>query len=170
MCFAYGTEVVVPDGRRAIEHLAVDDALMAGSAAGGSWSWMSRRVEFSMGTGPGSEQTMAHLEFGDGQALVVTLDQPMLIAGGVLKTASRLVPGMDVLIAADGSDVPLWQASLGRFKGGIHSVATERSGGRDTGLDGHLLLCGGVICGDYVLQTHRRGEQMAQDLPGAMDS
>ena len=156
MTFAYGTPVQTPDGAKPIEDFEVGDPVLAAVAAGGGWQWEVGAVQFSQGTGPGGLQpTMVFIRFGEEGELIVTPDQPMLIAGGRLKRAQLLVPGEDALTAADGSALPILIVSLGAYDGGVHHIATNWDGGRDGKLDGHLLNAAGAICGDYFLQIHQ---------------
>ncbi|MEA3062806.1 MAG: hypothetical protein QOJ94_2587 [Sphingomonadales bacterium] len=168
MSFAFGTAIESPDGPRAIEDYAVGDRVMAASEDGSSWAWAPREVAFSSGTGPGGGQSeMVYLRFGDGVELVVTPDQPLLVAGGKLQTADRLVPGADSLVAADGRLLPIAQVSLGQFDGGVHAIATAIGGASldwDGSLDGHLLNAVGAICGDFILQIRQGDPRMARYL------
>jgi hypothetical protein len=167
MSFAFGTAVESPGGPRAIEDYAVGDRVMAASEDGGSWAWAAREVAFSSGTGPGGGHTMVWLSFGDGAGLIVTQDQPMLVAGGKLQTADRLAPGADSLVAADGRLLTIAQVSLGQFDGGVHAIATAIGGASldwDGSLDGHLLEAAGAICGDFILQIRQGDPRMARYL------
>jgi hypothetical protein len=109
---------------------------------------------------------MVFIHFGAGGSLIVTPDQPMLIAGGKLQTADRLVPGIDTLVAADGGALPILATSIGQFDGGIQDIATGIGASLDWdgGLDGHLLNCAGAICGDFVLQIRHGDPRMARYL------
>ncbi len=164
MCFAYGTSVQLPDGSRAIERLEIGDPVLAASARDGGWAWQLETVRFSEGAGPGGagmRQTMVSLGFGEGARLIVTPDQPMLLASGLLRRADRLTPGRDRLVASGGDAIDLLEVSLSLFGGGIHSIATSFDPARS--LDRHLLACAGVICGDYALQL--RGDDPAIFAP-----
>jgi hypothetical protein len=167
MSFAFETPAESPKGPRPIQDYAVGDPVMAASAENGAWAWAARDVAFSSGTGPGGHQgAMIFIRFGEERELIVDQDQPMLIAGGKLQTASRLVPGRDSLVAADGSALAVTSVSVGRYDGGVHAIATMVGGGLDWdgSLDGHLLNCAGAICGDYVLQIRHGDPRMARYL------
>lgn len=167
MCFAYDTPVESPKGPRPIQDYVVGDPVMAASAQGEGWAWAPHNVEFSSGTGGSYTQTMVFILFGDDGKLVVSPDQPLLLAGGKLQTANRLVPGQDSLTAAaDGSALPIETVSIGTFAGGVHDIATGVSAGLewDGSLDGHLLNCAGAICGDFVLQVRHGDPRMARYL------
>jgi hypothetical protein len=167
MCFAFETPVESPKGPRPIQDYVVGDPVLAASAANGGWAWAPHIVEFSSGTGGGGEQIMVFILFGEGGKLIVSVDQPLLLAGGKLQTANRLVPGRDSLTAADGSALAIEQVSIGTFTGGIHDIATgigPASLDWDGSLDGHLLNCAGAICGDFILQIRHGDPRMARYL------
>ena len=170
MSFAYDTPVASPDGPRPIQDYAVGDHVLAASEAGGGWAWAPGMVAFSSGTGPSGHQgAMIFVRFGEERQLIVDMDQPMLIAGGKLQTASRLAPGRDSLVAADGSALAIMEVMVGRYDGGVHAIATMAGGSLnwDGSLDGHLLNCAGAICGDWVLQIRHGDPRMARYLPDA---
>jgi hypothetical protein len=168
MSFAFGTAIASPGGPRPVEDYAVGDRVMAASEEGASWAWAAREVAFSSGTGPGGGgQPMVWLSFGDGSGLIVTPDQPMLVAGGKLQTADRLVPGADSLVAADGRLLTIAQVAVGQFDGGVHAIAAAIDGAGldwDGSLDGHLLEAAGAICGDFVLEIRQGDPRMARYL------
>jgi len=168
MSFAYDTPVRSPDGQRPIQDCAVGDRVLAASEAGGGWAWAPGQIGFSSGTGAGGHQAgMFFIRFGEAGRLIVVPDQPLLITGGTLQTASRLMPGRDSLVAADGSALPVTDVSVGQYDGGVHAIAMMAGGGLDWdgSLDGHLLECAGAICGDYVLQIRLGDPRMARYLP-----
>jgi hypothetical protein len=161
--FASKTPIESPKGPRPCGDYFVGDPVMAASAAAdGSWTWAPHIVEFSSGT-DSAQPAMIFIHFGDEGALIVTADQPVLIAGGKLKRADQLAPGDDRLVAAGGGDLEITQVSIGSFAGGIHDIATGLSSSLDWdgSLDGHLLNVSGVICGDFILQIRHGDPRMA---------
>lgn len=167
MSFAFETPVESPKGPRPIQDYVAGDPVMAASEENGGWAWAPHAVEFSSGTASGGQATMVFILFGDGGKLIVSPDQPLMLAGGTLQTADRLVPGRDSLVAAGGSALPVEQVSLGTFAGGVHAIATGIVPGSldwDGSLDGHLLNCAGAICGDFILQIRHGDPRMARHL------
>ena len=150
MAFGYGTRIETGPGIvRPIETLAVGDAVLAASLRAGQLEWTERTVEFSNGVPPGNQTMMVVLSWDVGEEqLVVTRDQPFLLAGGTITRAERLAPG-DQLVRADGKPAVLRQVALGNFLGGIHDIATSR---RFDGIDNHLISATGIVAGDYALQ------------------
>lgn len=167
-CLAHGTMVqIAPDAFTEIETIRVGDQVLA---AGLELAWTEQPVVFSQGTTGASRQKytvlIAYLDTG----LAVTSDHLFLLADKTLKTADRLVPG-DLLMAPDGSPVPLHSVHIGDYTAGFHHVATSKEKPNAT-LDGHLLNTNGVVSGDYTLQLYYRtgtlSDRLAprhQDLP-----
>lgn len=167
MSFASNTPVANHEGTKPIGHCAVGDQVLAASAAaGGAWHWVQRPIGFSMGSErSGRQQMMIHIVFGDGgRQLIVTPDQLLLIAGGKLVRAQCLVLGVS-LVAPDGTALPTHEIAAGAYAGGVHHIAVGPVDAKwDGSLDGHLIACGGAICGDYLLQIHSGDPHMAGHL------
>jgi len=169
MVFAWNTQIESPEGPRPVQDYVTGDAVMAASAAGTGWAWARSSVVFSAGKGPGSQQpAMVYVHFGDMGGLVVTPDQLLMLAGGKLIRADRLVPGSDSLAGAEGGAFPVEMVSIGMYVGGIHDIATGAMQWNG-GLDGHLLNCMGVIGGNYVLQIFQGDPRMAPYLADLSD-
>ena len=153
MSFAYGTPVMGPGGFRPIETYAVGDEAMGADMEGQQPVWAPQVVAFSNGIPPNPhEDHMVYLTYGEAGAMTVTIDQSFLLMDGVLKVATYLEPG-DQLVGADGAAVLLTQVAVGRFQGGVHAIALapmDWSGSAD----GHLLNAGGLVAGDYVANQH----------------
>lgn len=157
MCFAWGTPIAVPtsaispEGFKPIEQFAVGDPVMVADA---DLNWYSLPVEYSNGTG-----TDAFLNLllavgyelgGEPQSLLVTPNNLFLMPDGKLKRADRLVPGTDRLVLADKTTTPVKALAVGRYKKGVHHIATSLT--TATSVDGHLLNAHGVVSADYALQ------------------
>ncbi|HEY5723732.1 MAG TPA: hypothetical protein VIT45_15575 [Allosphingosinicella sp.] len=153
MSFAYGTQVMGPEGFRPIESYAVGDEAMGADMAGQQPVWTPQIVAFSNGVPPNPhEDHMVYLTYGEAGAMTVTLDQSFLLMDGALKGATYLERG-DELVGADGGAVLLTQVAVGRFQGGVHAIALapmDWSGSAD----GHLLNAGGLVAGDYIANQH----------------
>ena len=167
MSLANGTRMQTAVGSRPVEIFAVGDMVLAGSGREGSWSWAPTAVQFSSGTGPGHWQpAMVYLRFGEDRELIVAPDQLLMTDGNRLQRAGLLVPG-NSLIAADGTAVALDLVSMGGFQGGAHSIAMNIDAS-NAQWDGHLLVCAGVIGGDFWLQMRQEEQWMAQYLAPAV--
>lgn len=152
-CFANGTPITTPRGEVAIASIVAGDEVLAGAMRGASVQFAPATVQFSQGTGDGGEQpAMVYVVYGpDNRAMVATPDQPFLLASGRFVTGSRLVPGQ-ALMGRDGTPKQVTTVSLGSYRGGVHHIAT--STGWDGTTDGHLIVAGDVVVGDFVLQLH----------------
>ncbi|MWC30645.1 Hint domain-containing protein [Paenibacillus sp. MMS18-CY102] len=157
-CFAHGTQIGTPDGHRAIEKFNVGDKVITASlqqgAQGLQLEWKKARLNFSNGTGPQSHQpAMIYIRFGNHGSIVVTPDHLFLMPNGKLKRADRLVPGKDLLVSYNSTEVEINEISVGEYTGGVHHIATDIS--FNGSLDGHLLLSEGLVSGDFNLQIHQ---------------
>jgi hypothetical protein len=134
-------------------------------------SWSQRRVLFSAGAGDaGAANMMLKVSYGEGadkDYLLVNRGQIFLLPDRTLKPASALVPGVDSVVKADGTPLPVIALEAGIFKKGMHHVAT--SVGAATSPNGHLLLAKGIVCGDWALQVALSSEQLRAGLPLAKD-
>ncbi|WP_338551343.1 Hint domain-containing protein [Paenibacillus sp. KS-LC4] len=158
-CFAHGTQIGTPEGHTAIEKFSVGDKVITASLQqseqGLQLEWKKAKVNFSNGTGPQSHQpAMVYIRFGGHGSIVVTPDHLFLMPSGKLKRADRLVPGRDLLISYNATEVQIDEISIGEYVGGVHHIATDAS--FDGRLDGHLLLSEGLVSGDFNLQIHQR--------------
>jgi len=104
-----------PKGWEQIEFFHSGDPISVASASGAGWTWTTSPVVFASDGGP-QERYAAYIRFAEGE-LVVSVDQPMMTEGGVLKPANTLDPEKDSLIGLDGSAVPLISIALGMFRG-----------------------------------------------------
>ena len=142
----------MPGGVRKIEDFVVGDAVLA---AGPDLTWREASVKFEGGTSPGKEnvKTMktVYYRLGDkDEALTVTPDHVFLQPGGKVRRAEKLLPGDHVLVAADGSHLPVLKTEVGEWSKGVHHISTGDDVATD--LDGHLLNSGGVVSADWAVQ------------------
>lgn len=153
-CFANKTLIGLPDKQVCpIFEITTGDFVMAGTVGrSGSLEWNPTRVGFSQGTTEGIEPAMVYLVYGDGQQMIASTDQPLMLSDRSMTTASRIVPGRDSLMGVDGAPLEVTLASLGSYTGGIHHIATNKAW---TGsIDDHLIQANGVVAGDFMLQLH----------------
>jgi hypothetical protein len=162
-CFANDTLVAVPGGVKEIYTLGKgDEVLVANVKASGksvNLDWTNGTVSFSAGTGPdGFQPLMSYLVYDtpDGpKEVICSPDQPFLLPDGKLARAQKLRPG-DHLVDQDGKPVTLALVSIGGYHGGVHHIAI--GGPYDGNLDGHLILSGGLVAGDYDVQMNLRDD------------
>lgn len=153
-CSPHETLIGLPEGhQRPIFQMAGGDSLLAGRiASSGAIEWKPAAVGFSQGLEGGAPQAMVHIVYGGGRKMVTSADQPLMLAEGSLTTASRLVPGRDRLMGADGEPLELRYAALGERDDIACYLATDRSWSGST--DDHLIQADGVVAGDFALQLH----------------
>lgn len=153
-CFANKTLIGLPDAQACpIFEITEGDSVMAGTVGqSGSIDWSPTVVGFSQGTTEGTEPSMVYLVYGDGQQMIASTDQPLMLSDGSMTTAGRIVPAKDRLMGIDGTPLDVTLASLGSYTGGVHHIATDKAW---TGsIDDHLIQANGVVAGDFVLQMN----------------
>jgi hypothetical protein len=157
-CFAYGTLISMPTGVRMIQNIKAGEQVLTAKVQieGGQpkLTWQPQAVTFSDGAKNESMIHMVYLSYGESDKIgdmVCTLDQVFMLASGKLITAERLQIG-DMLIDREGAPVPVRSIAVGSYKGGVHHIGTTTP--QDISVDGHLLLAGGVVAGDYYLQLY----------------
>lgn len=141
----------VPDRWKQAQTYQKGDPISAASSSGTNWSWTTSSVVFASHAGA-QEPSAVYIRFAGGE-LVVSNDQPMMTKGGVLKRANALDPEADSLTGPDGSTVPLISITLGIFRG-LFCALVATSEQWEGKVDGHLLNCAGVVCGDYLVQMY----------------
>jgi hypothetical protein len=116
-------------------------------------NWSEARVHFSAGTGSGGHQPhMVAVTYGDqNQGVLCNTDQPLMLADGKFTTAGNVRSGQK-LVDRDGQPQEVKQVTEAASEGGVHHIATgEPWKGKP---DGHLLLVGGVVAGDFLMQIN----------------
>ncbi|KAA5536191.1 hypothetical protein F0919_00550 [Taibaiella lutea] len=145
MSLASDTTITLSSGISALSELKIGDMVLAWRPK----ESINKPVIFSSGTEGGSRgQMVMYIEF-DGNSLITTMDQVMILSDQTLKRADRLIAHFDRLLRADGQPVNVSKVSAGMYSKGLHHVAIDSSG---TGGD-HLIIANGVVCGDYLLET-----------------
>lgn len=157
-CMANDTLIAVPGGFAPIYTIMTGESVLAASVAqengGLGLNWAESKVGFSQGTGAGGDQpVMVYLTYGadNNQGLICNMDQPFLLADGKYTTAGRLRPGQQ-LVDHDGQPQEIALISVGSYHGGVHHIATTTPWTNSP--DGHLLLAGGVVAGDWAMQMN----------------
>lgn len=151
---AYGFDPATGLQNKAIADFAVGDPVYVADGPDLK-NWSTRTVQFSSGTGPGGMNTLLKIDFqaedGPEASLYANRAQLFLMPDGKLKRAGRLVPGDDHLVLFDGTPVRVLGVTVGRYKKGVHHIATSREPARS--MAGHLIVAEGVVSGDYALQV-----------------
>lgn len=157
-CFANDTLIAIPEGSKQIYLIAKGEQVLAGSvgSTGGKlqMNWVNTEVNFSQGTGSTGHQPMMVYISMTGKnthELICSMDQPFLLADGKYTTAGKLRPGQQ-LVDKDGNPVTVELVSIGAYEGGVHHIATDKPWLKIP--DGHLLLAGGVVAGDFTMQLY----------------
>lgn len=163
-CFAKATPIGLPEGERvAIGDIIVGDVVLAGSPGAGKVEWAPATVAFSQGTEEGRQAAMVFIVYGEGDELITTAEQPLMLADGKLTTAARLAPGQE-LMGVDGDALPVQLVSIGGYQGGVHHISTDTKWVGS--VDDHLIQANGVVAGDFTLQVHFpevEGDQLTAD-------
>ncbi|MBD1386003.1 hypothetical protein IDJ75_11985 [Mucilaginibacter rigui] len=156
MAFAYGTSITTPNGTTPIEQLTQGNIVSAWTPDG----TVPKAVIFSDGTPGGFPVNgLFFLEFGEG-SLIVTRDQPFVLADNTVKKTTQLRPG-DQLLKADGQTVMLQMISTGQWDRGLHGIAIDSPGQSGN----HLIIADGIVCGDYVMEMMPSPPDDSDDMP-----
>lgn len=147
MGFEMGTPVNMSTGPLPIERVGESDKPRMGSlGADGKLSWTDGTLAWRMGGEAAAE--ILYIAFGDVQ-VGCTPGQPFLMPDGSLKRADELLPGVDRLVEADGTQVTVSATrSAMAFE---YSLAL--TGFYLGSVDGHLIEVQGVVCADAVLEN-----------------
>jgi len=162
-CFAWGTRITVaPGAYRVVESIHIEDPVLTTriEIVNGKpvLDWVSRPVTFADGMEPADNQSAVLLQYGEEGELVVTPDQPMLMANGKLKAANRLTTD-DYLVDSRGEPVQVTAVVLGKYRVGFHSVTTQQFDGVET--PGWFLEANGVIAGDHMVMAMQDADAIA---------
>lgn len=149
-CFAKDTLVAVPGGYAEIYTIPIGAKVLTASTTGGL-QWGESTVKFSMGTGEGPQPFMVYIGLNNEamKDIICTQEQPFLLSNGKYTTAGKLQPGMQ-LVDKDNKPVEIYSVSLGSYTGAVHHIATINPWQGSP--DGHLILAGGVVAGDFEMQ------------------
>lgn len=162
-CFAWGTRITVAaDTYRSVETIGLDDPVLTTRVrvVGGKpvLDWVSRPVTFSDGMAPAENQTAVLLQYGVDGELVVTPDQPLLMADGSLKTADRVTTD-DHLVDLHGEPVAVTAVVLGKRTVGFHSLSAQQFESEEE--PGWFLETNGVVAGDHMVLAMQDSDGIA---------
>ncbi|QHS55535.1 hypothetical protein GWR56_08270 [Mucilaginibacter sp. 14171R-50] len=143
MSFANGTLITTPNGTTAIEQLKIGYTVSAWTPTG----VIPKAVVHSLGETDLPSLTLMQLSFND-VTLLVTLDQPVVLADNSIKKAGQLNPVTDHLMGTNGQPVKLTSLNMGMYNLGIHSIIidTPAKSGQ------HRIIANGIVCGDYLME------------------
>jgi hypothetical protein len=157
------TLIATPTAQREVVNLVLDDPILAGSVADGAVSWSPRTVQYAQVVSDAySPSPMIRIVQAEGLALTVSPDQLLLIAGlGRLKRADHLA-GSDRLVTQAGGEAAIARIEPVTLNGPLVDIATadmayDAFSGR---IDTHLIVAGGLVVGDFVLQTFQATDKM----------
>ncbi|RDS83630.1 hypothetical protein DWU98_04680 [Dyella monticola] len=162
-CFAWGTRITVaPGAYRVVESIGLEDPVLTTRVrvVNGKpvLDWISRPVTFSDGMEPADNQTAVLLQYGEQGELVVTPDQPMLMADGALKTADRITLD-DYLVDYHGDPVKVTAVVLGRYRVGFHAISAQQFENQEEA--GWFLEANGVVAGDHMVMAMQDADTIA---------
>lgn len=171
-CFSNDTQVAIDEIQtKAIQEFIVGDLVYVADDASLK-SWSQQTVQFSAGTGLiGIENTLIKISFGDKDKpgnVICSRAQLFLTPERKLIRAAKLVPGEHQLLTHDGTPVMVLDLTVGKFKKGVHQIATSLQ--PTTNVDQHLILANGIVSGDYALQiTNLEGRAPEVMIDGYAD-
>lgn len=152
-CLAVDTPIATPEGSVKVQDIVPDETVVL--AAGTELDWTPTVVGQASFATPGVTEHTIYITYmidDEEQGLVVTRDQPLLLAGGKLIVADWLQLE-DELVDRDGNPVQLTDVRWGSYSGNFYEFATSMTP-PDKNLDGHLVLTNGIVAGDFAIQVY----------------
>jgi hypothetical protein len=155
MSFANGTRVSInATAQKAIESIT-DGQTVYAAAYNNAAQWSQQTVQLSNGTHGGRQSTMIYIVYllqGNERNIIVTGDQPFLLATKQLKQASRLIPG-DNLLSPTGASLEVLKIAEGAYLGDVHDISIDTIGG-----PGHWIVAAGIVCGDFDMEINQQAD------------
>lgn len=162
-CLATGSLVAVDASQtQTIESFAIGGPIYATDT---DFNWTQIKVAEVIGTDQIGQPNTVFIRFAAG-SLIVTSDHLFLVddnGRNALLTADKLDPS-DKLVGPGGNAVDIIEVQTGDYFGAFHNVSTDAATDPSTNPNGHLLNTGGVISGDYALQTFWAGGALDEAL------
>lgn len=146
MAFAEGTLVSIPNGEKVIESIQIREFVEARYAGN---TWKDSAVDFIGGL-PQGDILLLLIVYGNNEKIIVTQDQLFMTSKKVLKQGKDLIPGKCILMDKSGDPIEILEITESIVTLGVYNLATSMQPTKNT--DGHLLLCNGIVVGDYALQ------------------
>ncbi len=156
MAFLIGTTVSIGHGLfDPINRLELGAALMAASAEpSGKLKWqVAKVVHTGPARAPDGPMALISLSLPRNQNLLVSPDQPLYVGDGECVPAERALLGGAPLIDRDGRRVEILEARPMAMNGQFFEVIVGDLNKPKT-VDGHLILAGGVVCGDAAVARY----------------
>jgi hypothetical protein len=167
-CLAVDTPVTTPDGTVKVQDIVPDETVVL--AAGRGLAWTPTVVTQASFATPGLTEHAIYIQYllnGEEKGLIVTRDQPLLLANRSLIVADQLQLD-DQLIDRDGTPVQVTDVHWGSYSGNFYEFATKMEP-PDAELDDHLVLINGIVSGDFAIQVYTRidvSDNAAPERPG----
>lgn len=155
MAFLIGTTVSIGHGLfDPINRLELGASLMAAALDGEALKWqVAKVVHTGPAAAPDGPMALISLSLPRNQSLLVSPDQPLYIGHGVCVPAERALLGGAPLVDRDGRRVEVLEAKPMAMNGQFFEVIVSDLRPPKT-VDGHLILAGGVVCGDAAISRH----------------
>lgn len=159
-CLARGSLVqATANQQRQIQDFQMKDPVYAADL---SFKWTELKVGDTVSTQEIGQPNTVFVSY-QGGALTVTADHLFLVGGRKLLTAEKLTTN-DTLTSPTGASVKILTVRQGDFFGQFHNLSTNATTDPSKDPNQHLINTGGVISGDFALQTHYIGGTLASDL------
>lgn len=152
MAFLIGTQVAIGYGLfDPIDRLELGASLMA---ANSKLEWSVAKV---VHTGPAAADaglmTLISITLPRNRQLLVSPDQPLYVGDGRCVPAERALLGGAPLVDRDGRRVEIVEAKPMAMNGQFFEVIVG-SLDKPKSVDGHLIMAGGIVCGDAAVQRY----------------
>ncbi|GAA3218700.1 hypothetical protein [Actinocorallia longicatena] len=154
-CLGAGTPIMLATGEdKPVNQLEPGTPVLA---AGIDLRFSAKPANLVSQSAPGLTHNTIYLAYklnGKKCELVLTMDHPVLVkaASGRKLVSAGSLEVTDELYAADGSTVSILSVSLGSYEGAFWELATDMTEPNAT-YDGHLVVTGGIVTGDYAVST-----------------
>lgn len=155
MAFLIGTTVAIGHGLfDPIDRLELGASLMAASA---DLDWqVAKVVHTGPARAPDGPMALISITLPRNRSLLVSPDQPLYVGKGLCVPAERALLGGAPLVDRDGRRVEVVEAKPMAMNGQFFEVIVGSLSAPDS-VDGHLILAGGVVCGDAAIARHLMG-------------
>lgn len=154
-CIGDRTPVAVANGSTVpIEDIVVGQTQIL--AAGKNLQFVPTVARQKSAAPPAQTKQTIYIEYKLGGAtlqLVVTQSHPFFLHGSREVCAASRLTKADKLIDRDGGPVEITDIKLGEYTGRFWEIATNLEP-PDANYNGHLILTGGVVSGDFSIETY----------------
>ncbi|MFI5398417.1 MAG: hypothetical protein ACHQ9S_23025 [Candidatus Binatia bacterium] len=149
-CFGGQTQISLTTASKNADAFQVGDSVLTAQLSGsGTFNTREMPVAWTECAPPLLYSTILMRVSGHAD-LILSLDQPVLLADGKTKKASQLTP-TDMLLDDSARPVGVTFVQWGQFGGALCCLATSFESA--TTLDNHIVFANGIAVGDYALQS-----------------